>query len=75
MPPPVSAHLPEAGPELDCLFHSALAKVRDERPSSLEVWANEVAERLESMEGNDRWPPTFAPSVGFTTPVPTVRHL
>ncbi len=75
MPPPLSTLLSEAGPDLDRLLDSALAKVRDERPPSLEAWANEVAERLESMDGNDRWPPTFAPSVGFTTPVPTVRHL
>jgi eukaryotic-like serine/threonine-protein kinase len=75
MPPPVSSLLPAASPEIDRLFDSALAKVRDERPSSLESWSSEVAEALVSMDGADLWPPTFAPSVGFTTPVPTVRHL
>lgn len=75
MPPQVSALLPEARPEIDQLFDNALAKVRDERPASLEDWSVKVAEKLESMDGNDLWPPTFAPSLGFTTPVPTVRHL
>jgi hypothetical protein len=75
MPPPVSSLLPSARPEVDQLFDSALAKIRDERPVSLEQWSIEVAEKLESMDGNDLWPPTFAPSLGFTTPVPTVRHL
>ncbi len=75
MPPPVSTLLPDASPDIDRLFDSALAKDREERPASLETWATEVAERLESMEGLGGWPPTFAPSVGFTTPVPTVRHV
>jgi CheY-like chemotaxis protein len=75
MPPPVSTLLPDASPDIDRLFDSALAKDRDERPPSLETWATEVAERLEAMEDDGGWPPTFAPSVGFTTPVPTVRHV
>ena len=75
MPPPVSTLLPDAGPDIDRLFDSALAKDRDERPPSLETWATEVAERLEAMEGLGGWPLTFASSVGFTTPVPTVRHV
>jgi serine/threonine protein kinase len=76
MPPPISSFLPHTPPEADQLFDSALAKVRDERPSSLETWAAAVASLLEGMEPSEGgWPASFAPSVGFTTPVPTVRHV
>jgi serine/threonine protein kinase len=75
MPPPVSSLVPEASPALDRLFDTALAKVRDERPPSLEQWASDVAQILETMDASDRWPESFAPSVGFSTPVPTVRHV
>lgn len=74
MPPPVSTFLPDAA-SVDPLFDSALAKVRDERPASLEQWAADVSPLLEGMDGTDGWPESFAPSVGFTTPVPTVRHV
>src|SRR5258706_15584963 len=75
MPPPVSSIVPEASPALDHLFDTALAKVRDERPSSLEQWAADVAQILETMDATNGWPESFAPSVGFSTPVPTVRHV
>jgi CheY-like chemotaxis protein/tRNA A-37 threonylcarbamoyl transferase component Bud32 len=75
MPPPVSSIVPEVSPALDQLFDTALAKVRDERPPSLELWAADVARILETMDGPASWPESFAPSVGFSTPVPTVRHV
>jgi serine/threonine protein kinase len=75
MPPPLSTLVPQTTPEVDRLFDAALAKVRDERPASLEQWAGEAATALETLDGTEGWPDSFAPNVGGTTPVPTIRHV
>ncbi|HVR40156.1 MAG TPA: response regulator [Thermoanaerobaculia bacterium] len=55
MPPPVSALLPTATPELDTYFAAALAKRKEERPESVGEWAESVAGLLDGMEG-EGWP-------------------
>ena len=75
MPPPLSSLLPGSSSDVDRLFETALAKVRDERPPSLEQWSAEVAEKLEAMEGEGGWPESFAPSLGNATPMPTLKHV
>lgn len=62
-PPAVSALMPAAGKDLDALFAQALAKRKEDRPSSVEEWSHQVAELLDAIDLPGGWPEHFAPSI------------
>ena len=59
--------MPAAGKDLDAHFAQALAKRKDDRPSSVEEWSREVAELLDAIDLPGGWPARFAPSIMEST--------
>jgi serine/threonine protein kinase len=75
MPPPISSLVPSLPADVDRLFDSALAKAKDERPASLDQWANALVQQLFTLDGEGSgWPAHFAPTYAGT-PMPTLRHV
>jgi serine/threonine protein kinase len=63
MPPSVSTLVPAAGRALDDLFARALAKRKEDRPTTVEGWSRDVVALLEEMDLPGGWPLQFAPGV------------